>query len=370
MTASDPFARMVEDWSRSQRQLWELLSGGARDAGGSPDGDGEAGPLDGFAWIRKAADLWGRDEGILGRTVGNLLSSQEMLGRSVELLAGAWGRVVPELEAGQDWQPALRRFLDQWVEQVVQVPEQSLGATREAAQLVNSLMWDWSPVLGPWLGSAWKSGLSGDLGAALLKSSEGFDRLLAMEQEFEPAIGGLGEIPRAGLLRERNAKLLLAMDAVEDLRKALAGYQALVARGLAEAVERTIRHVIGQAEAGTPVQGVRDMVRTWFRIADQTLMHTFSSPEFIAAQNEVAAASMDHKIRQRELLGMFYEALEIPTRSELDDLYRTLHDLKRELRMLRRESARPARGNRAEATPETATRRSPRGRKARTGAAD
>ena len=67
-------------------------------------------------------------------------------------------------------------------------------------------------------------------------------------------------------------------------------------------------------------------------------MRTFSSAEFVESQNAVAAAAMDYKVRQRELLGMIYEALEIPTREEMDDLYLSLHALKREVRSLRREA--------------------------------
>lgn len=334
MNWSEQTEKMIESWAETQRQLWSTWLGQGA-AGDPPGAAAPDGPLDNLAWLRKAADLWGR-QGVLGRTVGSLLGSQEMLARSVELLAGAWQQVLPRLDTGEDWQGALRDYLDQWINRVTAVPEQAAGASREAAQLMNSMLWDWSPVMGPWMNTVLSGGLSGDLGASLLKSSEGFDRLLAMEQDFEPAIAGLGEIPRAGLLRERNAKLLLAMDAMTHLRGAAARYQVLVAQGLAEAVEATIRHIIERADEGKPLKGVRELVRTWFRIADKTLMHTFSSPQFIAAQNEVAAASMDYKVRQRELLSMVYEALEIPTRGELDDLYRSLHELKREVRGLRR----------------------------------
>lgn len=45
---------------------------------------------------------------------------------------------------------------------------------------------------------------------------------------------------------------------------------------------------------------------------------------------------MHHKKAQREALEIVYNSLEIPTRSEIDEAYKDIHALKREVRALRR----------------------------------
>lgn len=45
---------------------------------------------------------------------------------------------------------------------------------------------------------------------------------------------------------------------------------------------------------------------------------------------------MHHKKTQRDALEIVYNSLEIPTRSEIDEAYKDIHAMKREIRALRR----------------------------------
>jgi polyhydroxyalkanoate synthesis regulator phasin len=71
-------------------------------------------------------------------------------------------------------------------------------------------------------------------------------------------------------------------------------------------------------------------------MADRTLMQKFNTEEFLNVQNKLTDALMKHKTAQREALSIIYDALEIPTRSEIDEAYRDIHALKREVRALRK----------------------------------
>jgi t-SNARE complex subunit (syntaxin) len=77
-------------------------------------------------------------------------------------------------------------------------------------------------------------------------------------------------------------------------------------------------------------------MKLWFTSADGTLMHVFNSPEFLAIQDEMTTANNEYRIRQRAVLEDIYQALDIPTRSEIDDAYKIIHDLKREVRALKK----------------------------------
>jgi polyhydroxyalkanoate synthesis regulator phasin len=65
-------------------------------------------------------------------------------------------------------------------------------------------------------------------------------------------------------------------------------------------------------------------------------MQKFNTEEFLNVQNKLTDALMKHKSAQRDALEIVYEAMELPTRSEIDEAYRDIHDLKREVRALRR----------------------------------
>jgi hypothetical protein len=77
-------------------------------------------------------------------------------------------------------------------------------------------------------------------------------------------------------------------------------------------------------------------MKLWFTSADGTLMHVFNSPEFLAIQDEMTTANNEYRIRQRAVLEDLYQQFDIPTRSEIDDAYKIIHDLKREVRALKK----------------------------------
>jgi hypothetical protein len=65
-------------------------------------------------------------------------------------------------------------------------------------------------------------------------------------------------------------------------------------------------------------------------------MESFNTPEFLDIQDKLTAALMKHKTAQREALELLYNSLEIPTRTEIDEAYRDIHELKKEVRALRK----------------------------------
>jgi len=77
-------------------------------------------------------------------------------------------------------------------------------------------------------------------------------------------------------------------------------------------------------------------MRTWYSIADRTMMEKFNTKEFLGVQDKLTDALMNHKKVQRDALEIVYNSMEIPTRSEIDEAYRDIHAMKREIRALKR----------------------------------
>jgi hypothetical protein len=60
------------------------------------------------------------------------------------------------------------------------------------------------------------------------------------------------------------------------------------------------------------------------------------SDEFLAAQRRLFEALLSSRIRERDVIEILAQLFDLPTRTEMDDVHRTLHAVKRELRALRR----------------------------------
>jgi Poly(R)-hydroxyalkanoic acid synthase subunit (PHA_synth_III_E) len=101
-------------------------------------------------------------------------------------------------------------------------------------------------------------------------------------------------------------------------------------RFLAEVKERQAANQ-GQA----PSAG--EVMDAWNNVLDSTLMEFNRSGEFAKAQQRLLHAAAQQR---RELSGAvekIAKAIDLPTRSEMTDLYRRLHDLRREVHALRQE---------------------------------
>lgn len=214
--------------------------------------------------------------------------------------------------------------------------DRSTGMMKDLTDLTKSMGKDWPPVLLPWLAFMGQSSTAGHLGEATLGGAANLTRLLAMESELFPFLSGLAEMPRAGLTREKNAKLLRYLDAVVDARRTNLKFQTMMAQGMGKAVEATIDRLAQLKAKGEKISSVRDLMKLWFTSADGTLMHVFNSPEFLAIQDEMTTANNELRIRQRAMLEDVYLQLDIPTRSEIDDAYKIIHDLKVEVRALKK----------------------------------
>lgn len=77
----------------------------------------------------------------------------------------------------------------------------------------------------------------------------------------------------------------------------------------------------------------------WLQAANHELLETQRSPEFLDAQKRMLRASTEIRARQKENAEAWSQMYQMPTRTEVDDLARTVHELRRELRMIKRELA-------------------------------
>jgi hypothetical protein len=206
------------------------------------------------------------------------------------------------------------------------------------AQLSKSLFERWTPVTGPLLSMVSQATAGGHPGAAFLSGTAGPGRMMGFGEMFQSPFNQLsvGELPRATVAREKMGKFLKAFDALTDVQEAQNEYQKALSDGLSESVEKTIEHLAKLAEKGEKLTSARDLMRTWYSIADRTLMHKFNTEEFLNIQNKLTDALMKHKTAQRDALEIVYNAMELPTRSEIDEAYRDIHALKREVRVLRK----------------------------------
>ncbi|MEM1037992.1 MAG: poly(R)-hydroxyalkanoic acid synthase subunit PhaE [Pseudomonadota bacterium] len=84
---------------------------------------------------------------------------------------------------------------------------------------------------------------------------------------------------------------------------------------------------------------VQKALDAWLKAANAALLETQHSSDFMDAQRRLMRAGLEIQSRQKEIAEKWSAAYQMPTRTEIDDLTRIVHELRRSLRETKRELA-------------------------------
>jgi hypothetical protein len=157
---------------------------------------------------------------------------------------------------------------------------------------------------------------------------------------FDLALEHLTEGPTYATLWDLDRKMLVAQKLAQQRAQDTAAYQAVVQKAWNRAFERFV-NALGDA-GGAPVKSGRELLDLWIAIANDTLTEMHRTPAFLEAQRKMTRSSADYRLQEREIAEVFCEMNHIPTRSEVDELQRTVVELRRELRALKAAQQVPA----------------------------
>ena len=83
------------------------------------------------------------------------------------------------------------------------------------------------------------------------------------------------------------------------------------------------------------------MLALWTETTNRVLLATQRSEPFLKTQAAMIRAGTELRLAQQQVAERWAESFGLPTRTEIDDVHRTLTELRRELRALKRQG-RPA----------------------------
>ena len=102
-------------------------------------------------------------------------------------------------------------------------------------------------------------------------------------------------------------------------------------------------------------------MRLWARAADEAMHTAMRSPDALEASARLVRTATRSRGQQQRVVAIASQALNIPTRAEVDEAYREIQELKRELRRLRKPQA-----SEVEASPAVVRKRAARNALAKT----
>jgi poly[(R)-3-hydroxyalkanoate] polymerase subunit PhaE len=222
----------------------------------------------------------------------------ESLARPAAGTVNPFGQATPPQAAMQQWNDAWKASLDQW-SALLQQGSQIAFSQENLRKIVDPAEW--------------------------AKPAPG---------SFDFGIEHLIEGPNFATLWDLDRKMLKLQQLGVKRAEDSAAYHAVVFAAWKEAAERFVRQ-FGKAE-GTPVSSYRELVDLWIKTANETLLEVHRSPEFLEAQRRVTRSATDYRLAEREIAETYCEIHHLPTRTEMDEVQRTVYQLRRDLRALLR----------------------------------
>jgi class III poly(R)-hydroxyalkanoic acid synthase PhaE subunit len=157
----------------------------------------------------------------------------------------------------------------------------------------------------------------------------------ALEQPFETVLG----LPRLADVPDLDRKLLNLLQSWVGIAQRGAEYSAMVSRVWMAAYGDFLPTLQAAALTGKPAASGRELLDRWTAMVNERLLKAQRSDEFLEVQRRLLDALLKSRAAEHELVEIGAKAADLPTRAEIDDVHKTLHAVKRELRALQRRLA-------------------------------
>jgi len=159
---------------------------------------------------------------------------------------------------------------------------------------------------------------------------------LSSGDNMDEALNRMAEGPRFADLWVIERKFSAVFTAWTSLRRRNLAHNQIMLEAWIRATEQFSKTMAEQDAGGAASKSWKDMAATWVEIANKTLLETQRTEPYLASQRELLNASTALRLAQQELTDFYGEVFGYPTRTELDDVYKAVTELKREFRAERR----------------------------------
>lgn len=269
----------------------------------------------------------------------HFFDNQQLLLRLLKLSFQSWQDFWPKGSTSGDWQQFLRNYSDQIRSQFEQFSTGTLKVNQDISELWQLYLGEFQEFNQLWLKaivssiSPWSKTVQG--------SSEPWIELnnLYWNLLYQESFGSLMQTPLLGPSREFNGKLLRSFDAWVTLYRASVDQQLVMNDIQIQSFEELMRQLITRAEKGEPVKDWREFQQLWGQVADDVFERAFCSEGNLKVRGRFLNALNTYRLRQQELVELSLKLMNLPSRGEIDEVHKTIYELRKEVKSLQKKLA-------------------------------
>jgi class III poly(R)-hydroxyalkanoic acid synthase PhaE subunit len=143
-------------------------------------------------------------------------------------------------------------------------------------------------------------------------------------------------IPQIGLTRFYQERLATAVDRHNLYQAAQAEFMHLLATPVEKSFRAMQQQLAEMAEKAPLPEDAKFYYNLWIKTLEGHFMTLFKSPEYTETMAKTTAALSGHLQAQRKVLEDLLQGLPVPTHRDMDDLYREIYALKKEIKRMKK----------------------------------
>jgi len=214
------------------------------------------------------------------------------------------------------------------------------GFYEEAAKLVEKLGPSAQEFVKPWVNSmqenlkSFPESLSGDTEAYMKMFSN-------VQNAFDESFGKILKMPQVGKDREKMQIFMDAIDKFSGYMSRNTEFQHQMYVTSQDAMNKVLDKIAQMVKDGKEVKNYDEFFKLWIDTNENCFSELFKTADFSDKQAELLNAALDVRNNFNKLTEMSFADYPIPLRSEMDDLYKTVYDLKKKIKSLEKQLKTP-----------------------------
>lgn len=267
------------------------------------------------------------------------LDNRELLVRFLKISVDAWKDIFPKVQTGDNWQDVLMNYTQQMQQQLNDFTTSYLKIGKDTGELWQLYIQEmqnfsqlWLDPLGLSMGTMSKA-VTGH-SSALIELNNLYWNLL-----YEETFGSLMQSPILGPTREFSGKLLSGFEAWRNLYQASVDYQIILADIQVRSFEALMKKLVSLAEKGEQVKDWKHFQQLWSEVADDVFADAFCQEDNLKIRGKFLNALNSYRIQQQELMELSMKMMNMPLRSEVDEIHHTIYELRKEVKSLKKKLA-------------------------------
>lgn len=213
------------------------------------------------------------------------------------------------------------------------MPAGSLGFFEKPQELLDTCVNYYKDVLSPWM----------EIDTSIMERLAMGDRRAYTDffhefnQKYEESFAKMFNMMTMGANREHNEEQMQAISAYIKMLFAAGEMAGLIIDSFKDSMQRLVDRYQATLQEGKVITTFREFYDFWYGVTEEVLVELLNTDEFAKVFGNFSDKYSKYMIASNKIYERMLAGLPIPTQTDMKSLYRTVYDLRKDVRDLRRD---------------------------------